>query len=57
MNRLKEKVHQKIEIAYNFMKEISLNLFRTKQKLALKLGLKNTPMQQGTWEPFLKKSA
>ena len=38
----KKKVHQKIEIAFKFTKEIPLKFIRTKKKLSLKLGLKNT---------------
>ena len=33
MNRTKKKVHQKIEITFKFMKEISLKFTRTKTNL------------------------
>ena len=42
MNRTKKKVGKKIVIACNFIKEIPLKFIRTKKKLSLKLGLKNT---------------
>ena len=42
MNRIKKKVHHKIEIAFNCMKEIPLKITRSKKKSNLKLGLKST---------------
>ena len=36
------KVHQTIETAFNFIREIPLKNIRSKKKLFLKLGLKNT---------------
>ena len=37
MNRTKKKVHQKIEITFNFTQEIPLKMNRTEKKVAKKL--------------------
>ena len=42
LNQTKKKVHQKIELTFNFTKEIHVKIIRNKKKSTLKFGLKNT---------------
>ena len=48
MNRTKQKVHQKIEITFNLMRDILLKFIRNKNKLSLQLCRKNTTAKLGT---------
>ena len=42
LNLTKKKVYQKIELTFNFTKEIHVKIIRNKKKSTLKFGLKNT---------------
>ena len=51
-----KKIHQKIEIAFNFIWEFPLKFIQTKKKIIPEIRSQKHPLGSSSWEPFLKKS-
>ena len=54
LNRTIKKVYQKIELTFNFKKEIHVKIIRNKKKSTLKLGPKNTLQDRQVGDHFKK---